>query len=180
MPTCAGVKRYILLIASLLFTFSVSVYANNGCPTVKDIQRTSGEFSWFSKAPGWTGHFAYPQQAKGNSTHVLRFMEARWIQLTNLENSQGFFECDYQGNYDDEIIRFVQAGTRANVKPTDPHWACQLNPHFPGVQCQCSAGAELCRLEAINNAPGPTPIYINPEATSKAIPPLPSETYRDK
>jgi hypothetical protein len=159
---------------------SYAAFAGNGCPSVKEIKRTSGEFSWISQAPGWTGHFAYPQQAKGSSTHVTRFMEARWIQLTNLEKSQGYFECDYQGNYDDEMIRFVQAGTRANVKPTDSHWSCQLNPHFPGVQCTCSTSTELCVLEKIDDSPAPEPMYIDPAATSTGESPAPMDTYRDK
>jgi hypothetical protein len=130
--------------------------------------------------PGWSGQYVYPQQGKGSSTHVTRFVEARWIQLTNLEDSQGYFECDYQGNYDAEIIRFVQSGTRANVKPTDIHWSCQLNPHFPGTQCICSASSELCLLEAVDNSPAPQPIYIDPAATNtgESIPPL--DNYRDK
>ncbi|HLF67246.1 MAG TPA: hypothetical protein VI522_06465, partial [Gammaproteobacteria bacterium] len=85
MPTCVCPKRSIALILSgLLLTFCQVVFAGNGCPPVKDIKRTSGEFSWISQVPGWTGHFSYPQQAKGHSTHVIRFIEARWIQLTNL------------------------------------------------------------------------------------------------
>lgn len=158
--------RTTLSCLLLLISHTVFAYPGNGCPSVKEIKRTSGEFSWSSSAPGWTGHFAYPVRGKGHSTHVTHFAHARWIQLTNLEDSQGYFECDYRGNYQDEIIRFVQAGTLANKKPTDNHWSCQLNPNFPGAQCECSVSSELCLLEAVDNSPAPTPIYIHPEAAA--------------
>ena len=169
------------LLSILLIVISHSSIAANSCPDIKEIKRTSGEFSWTSDAPGWTGHFAYPQQAKGHSTHVTYFLEARWIQLTNLTDSQGYFECDYQGSYGDEVIRFVQAGTHANLKPKDIHWTCHLNPSFPGTQCTCSMSTELCVLEAIDNNPAPKPIYINPEATTNTgASPAAIDYFRDK
>jgi hypothetical protein len=155
-------------------------HSNNTCPDVKEIKRTSGEYSWISYAPGWSGSYTSPIQGKGNSTHVTNFIEARWIQLSNLEDSQGYFECDYHGNYDGEIIRFVQVGTRANLKPTDNHWSCQLNPNFPGVQCICSISTQHCVLETIDNSPAPTPIYINPHGTAPLESPPDVNTYRDK
>ncbi|MFA6036789.1 MAG: DUF3757 domain-containing protein [Legionellales bacterium] len=166
----------LLLLAS--FTSFANMNANNTCPSLKEIKRTSGEYSWYSQAPGWTGHFAFPQHAKGNSTKVSGFIEARWIQLTNLENSYGYFECDYHGNYDGEVIRFVQAGTRADLKPTNINWYCNLNPHFPGPQCVCSVSTELCLLEAYDASAAPTPMYIDPAATDAAD--HARETYIDK
>ncbi len=167
------------ILSGLLLLISLPALAANSCPGVKDIKRTSGEFSWTSQVPSWTGHYAFPLRAKGNSTEVTYFIEARWIQLTNLTESQGYFECDYQGNYDGEIIRFVQSGTHAGPKPTDTHWSCNLNPNFPSPQCVCSAGSELCVLETVDNSPPPQPMYINPAATNTGES-FPSTEYLDK
>lgn len=168
--------RLLLIISCVLFVASATAFAGNGCPNVKEIKRTSGEFSWYSLVPGWTGHFAYPMQGKGHSTEVKNFIEARWIQLTNLKDSQGYFECDYQGNYDDEVIRFMQAGTRANLKPTDNHWYCQLNPNFPGTQCTCSMSTQLCILEAVPTSVD-NPVYVNPDVTSIGGSPAEVDTF---
>lgn len=166
-----------ILVGCLLLLMAQSVMAWNGCPRVADIQRTSGEYSWYSLVPGWTGAFIYPMQGKGSSTHVTQFIETRWIQLNNLDDSAGYFECDYQGNYDSEVIRFMQAGTMALPKPTHMHWSCQLNPHFPGAQCVCSAGPELCMLEERNGSV-PEPIVVNPGVGG--LPPVGVDVYRDK
>ncbi|MGA2655813.1 MAG: DUF3757 domain-containing protein [Gammaproteobacteria bacterium] len=173
-------KALSFIILLLSSTSLFAAHSNANCPNLDEIKRTSGEYSWISYAPGWSGAFAFPQQGKGSSTHVAGFIEARWIQLTNLEDSQGYFECDYRGNYDGEIIRFVQAGTRANKKPTDNHWSCQLNPSFPGVQCICSMSTERCVMETIDNSAPPTPIYIDPSATEPLPSPPDINHYRDK
>lgn len=114
------------------------------CPSLDQIQRISGEYHWITKAPGWEGAFIAPHNGKGNSTQVIRFIGAHWIQVNNLTDGPGYVECNYQGNWDGEIIRFTQAGIHNTPKPTDQHWNCVLNPHFPGVQCTCAMSPELC------------------------------------
>jgi hypothetical protein len=177
MSALLKISRFLIL---LLLPLTAMANLGNGCPSVSAIERTSGEFSWISKTPGWSGQYVYPMQGKGHSTHVTQFIEARWIQVNNLENAAGYVECDYRGNYDDEVIRFVQAGTRAQGKPTDIHWTCQLNPHFPGVQCHCSASTQMCVLYAMDNQANAEPMYINPEghAGMESMPPV--DVYMDK
>ena len=93
-------KRWILL--GLLLSISSVSFANElrraHCPSLRDIQRTPGEYGWKSTHPGWSGQFFSPTNAKGASTHISTFLEARWIALNNLPTSPGYIQCDYLGN----------------------------------------------------------------------------------
>lgn len=134
-------KRKWLVLAAL---FCAAPLAFAHCPELDQIKRVSGEYLWISKKPGWDGAFFLPFNGKGNSTQVTRFIGAQWIQVNNLTDGAGYVECDYKGNWDDEVIRFTQAGIHNTPKPTHPHWSCALNPNFPGVQCTCSMGPSQC------------------------------------
>jgi hypothetical protein len=138
-------KRFVLICALLLAaTANAAPFA---CPEVKTIQRISGEFSWITSEPGWEGFYAVPRFGRGQSSEIKYFKEARWIQLSNLNDAKGIVECDYVGNYNDEIIRFVLSMNQTTKKPTNLNWACEFNPDFPGTQCKCTGEARVCVVE---------------------------------
>jgi len=136
--------KYFFLLG--LFIFAQLAHAQNHCPDVRTISRVQGEYAWKSTDGRWEGYFASPRYGRGESSHIKSFRQSRWMQLTNLNEALGMVECDYLGNYGDEVIRFAQVGTAATPKPQSTNWACQYNPSFPGIQCTCSGEAAGCSL----------------------------------
>lgn len=116
------------------------------CPDISTISRIPGEYGWQSTDGRWEGYFLLPRVGRGNSSQVIGFEEARWIQLNNLINSAGIVECDYIGNGQGEIIRFVTNVSAAVPKPTDINWSCEFNPDVPGTQCLCGGEPNGCRM----------------------------------
>lgn len=135
----------ILLSAALLVStlMSASVFADS-CPEPKEIVRTPGENSWFVNAPGWDGGFYYPFPGTGHSTHIAHFKDAQWIQVTNIESGLGYVVCDYQGNYDGEVIRIAQMQEDITKRPKSVNWTCKINTDYPSTACTCSGLASQC------------------------------------
>lgn len=115
------------------------------CPPADTISRVPGEYAWESKDGRWQGYFAGPRVGRGSSTHVTDFQQTRWIQLNDLPDSYGVIECDYSGNFSDEIIRFVSIDSTATKLPSGIHWSCDFNPQIPGTQCVCAGDPAECR-----------------------------------
>jgi hypothetical protein len=135
----------ILLAATLATSSLISVSAwADSCPEPREIVRTPGENSWFSNKTGWEGGFYYPLPGKGYSTHISHFKEAQWVQVTNIETGLGHVVCDYQGNYDDEIIRIVQTREDITKRPKSVNWNCKINLDYPSTACTCSGLASQC------------------------------------
>ena len=131
-----------LLLTSLLL-LPLAALADT-CPEAENIVRTPGENSWFSNEPGWEGGFNAPTPGNGYSTDITHFMKAHWIQTTNVEEAPGYVVCDYKGNYDDEIIRFIQSVRASAERPNSVNWQCQINQEYPSTACTCSALEEQC------------------------------------
>ncbi len=143
--------RKAILCLVLLGCCTTSFSQNLACPDIKTIQRVSGEFAWVTSQPGWEGYFAIPRFGRGHSDKIKFFKEARWLQLSNLNDATGVLECDYQGTYDDEVIRFVLSLNQTAQKPTGQNWACNFNPEFvPGPQCKCTGEASTCGAKPSN------------------------------
>lgn len=121
------------------------------CPLISEIYRTPGEYSWNSKVPGWDGFFYSPRSAQGGSTELINFREARWIQLTNLPTSDGFVQCDYTGDYGDEIIRFTMSGRHVAEHPRGPQWIQEQHISFPNVQAVCTDSERRCSFVALSH-----------------------------
>lgn len=136
-----------VLLGFLLLTSMAASATKITCPDLRDIQRVSGQYSWTTPTPGWEGFFASPYFGRGESVTLKYFKEARWLQLSNLNDSKGVLECDYVGNYNDEIIRFVLSMNQTTEKPRNQNWMCQFNPDFPGQQCKCVGEAAQCWAE---------------------------------
>lgn len=117
------------------------------CPAVDDIQRVNGEYAWQSHNSLFEGYFAFPMVGRGQSSRVTQFLEARWIQLNDLNNPQGVVECDYAGNVAGEIVRFSLLNAQAGPKPNGYTWSCQYNPPFPSTQCVCQGDSGTCTFE---------------------------------
>jgi len=137
--------RRRLLLTALVLSFAPLAQAEmNSCPEITEIQRTPGEYSWTTTREGWEGQFKAPQNAKGFSTKIQNFAEARWIAFSNLPDTTGFVQCDYVGNIGEEVIRFSQMGNRTTQKPTNINWVEQHVVTFPSVQATCSASPYDC------------------------------------
>lgn len=135
----------ILLAATLAVSSVISVSAwADACPEPKEIVRTPGENSWFSNKAGWEGGFYYPLPGTGHSTHISFFKEAQWIQVTNIETGLGHVVCDYQGNYQEEVIRIVQTREDITKRPKSVNWSCHINQTYPSTACRCSGMASQC------------------------------------
>lgn len=132
--------------ALLMIVFPFVVFADIACPDVSSISRVPGEYAWESTDGRWQGYFASPRIGRGESANIKFFQQTRWIQLNTLPNSPGVVECDYLGNYDQEVIRFVSIDSTASAKPTGLHWNCEFNPEVPGTQCLCTGDPGECRL----------------------------------
>jgi hypothetical protein len=132
------------LCSILLMLCSPFAFAKDACPEVGSISRVPGEYAWVSTDGRWEGYFVSPRIGRGDSNEVKNFRQARWIQLTNLIDSAGVVECDYQGNYGEEVIRFVQLSAASSEKPKSQNWSCELNPDLPGTQCLCGGEATEC------------------------------------
>lgn len=139
-------RCFLCLLALGLFFLAPLSHAMNHCPDISTISRVQGEYAWKSTDGRWEGYFAKPRYGRGESSKIKTFQQGRWMQLTNLNEALGVIECDYLGNFDDEIIRFVQVGTAATPKPESLNWSCHFNPNYPGVQCMCSGEAAGCTL----------------------------------
>ncbi len=137
----------VVLLFLLLGANSLVMASQLACPDVRSIQRVSGQYAWVTAEPGWEGFFAVPRYGRGQSSEIKYFKEARWLQLSNLNNAKGIVECDYVGNYNDEIIRFVLSLNQNTQKPSNQHWFCEFNPEFPGTQCRCSGEPHLCAVD---------------------------------
>jgi len=116
----------------------------NFCPDLSEIKRTPGEYSWATTRPGWEGQFIAPLHAKGYSTEISSFAEARWIAFSNLPTTAGYIQCDYNGNLNEEVIRFSQIGSRATHQPTGINWVAQTPMTFPNVQATCTSTPRDC------------------------------------
>ncbi|MFI4955957.1 MAG: DUF3757 domain-containing protein [Gammaproteobacteria bacterium] len=117
------------------------------CPAPHDITRIDGEYAWRSNDSLFEGYFAVPQFGRGQSSEVTQFLEARWIQLTDLAKAKGFVECDYAGNVEGEIIRFSLLNAQAGPKPSAHTWSCSFHPPFPSSQCTCAGDPGICTFE---------------------------------
>lgn len=135
----------ILLLCLFLNTSFAKITT---CPPLELIQKTPGQNGWNTLLPGWQGRFDSPQIGQGFSDKVARFSEARWIKLNNLPDGPGKIECDYEGNYDGELIRFDQAGSYSTAKPTNDNWNCKVGATFPTAICQCSMGVDYCEFDS--------------------------------
>ena len=137
-----------IVSALLLSIMAASAVAGPvSCPDASDITRIDGEYAWQSHDSLFEGYFAMPQFGRGDSSQVTQFLEARWIQLTNLPNSPGFVECDYAGNVPGEIIRFGLLNAQAGPKPNSFTWSCSFKPPFPSSQCTCAGDPGICAFE---------------------------------
>lgn len=119
------------------------------CPTIDSINRTPGVYSWNSTDPGWEGQFAAPTSGRGYSNKVKHFIEARWIQFSNLPESPGYVQCDYEGDIGNEVIRFSQTKNKATKRPDSEFWTKVANLRFPSIQRTCSYDMHLCSFEQL-------------------------------
>lgn len=117
------------------------------CPEAQDIRRINGEYAWQSHNSLFEGYFAAPLYGRGQSSRIAQFLEARWVQLTDLTDPQGVVECDYAGNVPGEIIRFTLLNAQAGPKPDSFTWSCQFKPPFPSAQCVCQGDPGSCAFE---------------------------------
>jgi hypothetical protein len=143
----AGCKY--LLCCSLLCLFSTIAFAKEmTCPPLELIQRTPGQNGWNALPPGWEGRFDSPQLGQGYSTKVIRFDTVRWVKLNNLPDGPGKIECDYDGNFDSEVIRFDQASYFSTKHPEGDMWNCKIGGDFPSAICECSIGIDYCSFDS--------------------------------
>lgn len=142
-------KSFSASLISLILTSNAFAESDNQCPKLNEIHRTPGEYSWTTTVPSWEGYFAEPLNAKGYSNKVKNFLQARWIQFTNLPSSPGYIQCDYAGDIGEEVIRFVQKGNKATQKPSDIAWTKVENLKFPSVQRECGGAAENCKFKQL-------------------------------
>lgn len=136
-------KRWL---GTLFMLFPTLLFALETCPEASSITRVPGEYAWQSADGRWEGYFALPRTGRGDSNQVTFFLQARWIQLTDMLDSKGVVECDYTGNSNAETIRFVTNVSAATSKPRGPHWSCDFNPDVPGTRCVCSGDSKDCWL----------------------------------
>lgn len=170
-----NIKLFIsFLVLSLSF---ISMYSKASiCPPVDTIKRVSGEYLWTTTTPGWNGFFVAPKTGKGHSHKIKKFIGASWVKSHDSENSSGFIQCDYSGNFVDitetpnpkyqddpsnepknteiamnEIIRFVQHDSfSALITPEiSKNWTCQSIIKFPNVACQCFTDIEKCSFQLV-------------------------------
>jgi len=127
------------------------------CPPLDLIQRTPGQNGWNTLFPGWQGRFDSPLIGQGFSSAVARFGGVRWIKLNNLPDGPGKIECDYEGNYDGELIRFDQAGYYSTPRPVGAAWSCKVSAEFPTATCECAMGVEFCEFDSDARDPDPSP-----------------------
>lgn len=135
-------NRVAYLFASLILL--PQLVLADSCPSPKEIVRTPGEYSWFSHKSGWEGGFHSPFPGTGYSTHISHFTQAQWVQVTNVETGLGYVVCDYKGNYDNEIIRFVQIREDVTKRPKSINWTCKINKDYPSTACNCSGLVGQC------------------------------------
>lgn len=141
------VIRAILLV--ILFILSTTVFARmTTCPPVELVKRTPGQNGWNTLYPGWQGRFDAPLIGQGYSSEVARFSTVRWIKLNNLPDGPGKIECDYEGNFEGELIRFDQAGSFSTAKPVGDHWSCKVGADFPNSICECSMSVDYCPFDS--------------------------------
>lgn len=136
--------RYIIHTILLCLPLLSTAAQPQRCPDVSEIRLVPGEYAWRTDDIRFEGYFASPQTGRGLSTHVVNFMQARWMQFNNLPNSKGVVECDYVGNYGNEVVRVIQAREHTSAKPLSQYWGCTFNPDLPSTQCICSGTVTQC------------------------------------
>lgn len=114
------------------------------CPSVEHIERQAGTYEWRTSDPGWVGRFVVPLNGKGHAYKVLRFVQAQWIQLKDLPDAPGVLQCDYIGDFEQEVIRFTQANAQITYRPHNIEWSCEHPTQFPQVACGCSVSVVAC------------------------------------
>ncbi len=138
--------RQIFLWLCVIFTAAAHADTLH-CPELTEISRVDGEYAWQTTNPLWEGYFAFPKVGIGQSSTVVSFLDARWVQLTDLKNAPGVVECDYAGNAPGEVIRFVLLNAQSSLKPHEYSWSCSFAPPFPSTQCSCGGQPSQCNFE---------------------------------
>ncbi len=104
------------------FTLSlafVSLYTNaTTCPPLDSIKRVSGEYQWVTTEPGWNGFFVAPTTGRGRSYKVKMFLNATWVKSYDTEDSSGFIQCDYIGDFGSKKRSSQQAINPASTAST--------------------------------------------------------------
>jgi hypothetical protein len=115
------------------------------CPAISDVVRIQGSNNWkVINDDNWAAYFMAPTRGMGYSTKVTDFTQTRWIQFNNLPESGGYIECDYSGNYGNEMIRVTQKDHEAVARPTNINWNYTLRRTYPSVASTCAASQEGC------------------------------------
>ena len=143
-----GCKFFSSVLFLICLIPSIAMANLTTCPPIELIERTPGQNSWNALPAGWDGRFDSPQLGQGYSTKVARFDTVRWIKLNNIPDGPGKIECDYDGNFETEVIRFDQTSYFSTKQPLGDAWNCRIGGDFPLAVCECSMGVDYCAFDS--------------------------------